>query len=530
MEKSFERVLRDGVELVRPTYVEPPGDPIDIEAGTLLAIFEGPSFSVGGAELKRAGIDLGPYTLEGEELEAKKKALAVRWASYGPPPQVDAYGGEEVLRSLVEALRRVFYYLRRGEVELELREGWSDGHPGEGVEKALEKIVLAPASFVWHVLGALVPEKGTPSGRVVRLPEHLSRMQVLTRASPKGADLFTPPTVHELEIREEGRARLLARGITEASSVSLTWNPTPEEEIVHRALLELFAQRGYPSSVTITSPELLELCGRDSNEHALAALKVALGNLTTRSVLFAFRYRPQRGTKARKEAPWRKKETLGPLWSVTRTSAQTTDRTLSWTISPGLPSLKADLGEEPLSIFFQVNRDNLGDPAFYRSEPAGLLQRTKHESTLVQADAIRWRGILGTHCTRHNYESGQTADAAYALKDLQRDLHRTDPEGKPKLEGLTNEEIIRVLYFVKQRDAGKRPAEIAKELEMELPKLRRLLRRTGTSPKRKAPPSLRTVRTRTAQALEVLRAQGEPYRVSGYTFTTNAVRVVVEVQ
>jgi hypothetical protein len=530
MEKSFERVVRNGAELVRPTYVEPQEDPLDIEAGTLLAMFEGASLSMGGSELGTAGIKLGPYTLEGEELEAKKKALAERWANYGPPFGVEDYGSEKVLRALVEALRRVFYFLRRGEVELELLEGWSEGHPIEEVDKALEKIVLAPASFMWNVLGALVPEQGTPSGRVVRLPEHLSRMQALTRANPMGVDLFTPPTVRELEIREEGRARLLARGITEASSVSLTWNPTAEEEIVHRALLELFAQRGYPSAVTITSSELLELCGKENNENTLRALKEALGHLSTRSVLFAFQYRPQRGTEARKEAPWRKKETLGPLWSVTRTSAHSTDRTLAWTISPGLPSLKADIGEEPLSIFFQVNRDNLGDPAFYRSEPAGLLQRAKHESTLVQADAIRWRGILGTHCIRHKYESRQMVDAAFSLKDLQRDLHRTDPEGRPKFEGLTTEEALRVRYFTEQRDAGKRPAEIAKELEMELPKLRRLLRRTGTSPKRKAPPSLRTVRTRTAQALEVLRAQGEPYRVSGYTFTGSSVRVVVEVQ
>ena len=526
MEKSFQRVVREGVEVIGPTYVEPL-DELEIDHETILALFEGPSLSpIGPTDFYL----LKPHTLKGEELEAKKKALEERWANYGPPEGVEDYGGENVLRALVGALIEVFYSLRQGEVKLQLRQGWSDGHPSEEVDKALEKIVLAPASFVWNVLGALVPEPGTPSGRVVRLPEHLSRMQILTRANPKGADLFTPPTVRELEIREEGRARLLARGITEASSVSLTWNPTAEEEIMHRALLELFAQRGYPSSVTITSTELLELCGKDNNENTLRALKVALGYLSTRSVLFAFRYRPQRGTKARKEEQWRKKETLGPLWSVTRTSSTTTDRTLAWTISPGLTSLKEDLGEEPLSIFFQVNRDNLGDPAFYRSEPAGLLQRAKHESALVQADAIRWRGILGTHCIRHKYESRQTVEAAFALKDLQRDLHRTDPEGRPKLEGLTTEEALQVLYFTEQRDAGKRPAEIAKELGMELPKLRRLLRRTGTSPKRKAPPSLRTVRTRTAQALEVLRVKGEPYRVSGYKFTGSSVRVAVEVQ
>lgn len=528
MEKRFERFTFQGEEYVRPAHLEP-GDAQELQALEPLAVFEGRNFAAGAPFPPDAIYTLGPYTLEGEELERKKEKLRERWANYAPPPNVEEYGGREVLLALVEALRRVSFEIQRGDVELRLAPGWSDPLPPELVERALEKVISGPASFVWGVLGALLGDKGPSSPPAVRLPEHVLRAQVVTRATPPEADLFTGYTTEkELALREEARQRLADRGVIGASSASLTWNPTAEEEIVHRALLELFARRGVPASVRLSSSELLELCGKENNENELRAVKKALALLSSRPALLAFRYRPQRGTATRKADPWRKVETLGPLWDIARTSSEKTDRTLAWTITPGLQAMKEELGEEPFSIFFQVNREHGGDPALYRSEPAGLILRTKGEPAQVQADVIRLRNILGTYCARNKYTSGYRVEARLEQRDLQRDLHRADPEREPQLEGLSQVEALSVRYFIEQRDKGQRPAEIAQALELELKELRRLLRRARVNPKRKSPPSLRAVRERTARAFELLSAQGEPYRVSAYTFTRGAVRVALE--
>jgi hypothetical protein len=522
MEKAFEIELREEVEVVRNAYKEPPGEPWDAHASTVLALFEGVNFSAGGPTPS-----LSAYTLERDGLELKRQALRDRWATYGPPEDVDQYGGREVLLALVEGLVRASYDLRRGDVELHLRRGWRASLEPELVEKALSKVALAPASFVWTVLGAFhqgEPERST----VVRLPEHILRAGHLTQAQTTPS-LFNQDTEREVDFRTQALERLRKRETPGANVARVAWNPTAGEEIVHRALLEIFAQRNYPATVKLTSEEVLEACGWEYNENTLRDLGQALGLLSTRPALFAFMYRPQT-FKKEKKPNYRKKETVGPLWNVTREAAKSTNRTLSWTIAPGLTSLEP---EERFSIFFQVNPELHGDPAHYRAEPAGLLQRGNGGSAQVTADAIRLRGIFGTFVSRGKVKPGSLPEVVVSVEDLRKELQRG--ETVPKFDGLTERESLIVRYFLEAQGQGKTARAVADELEgLELKELRRALRRANVQEKLPRVPSVRAAKERLARALEVLRMEGEPYRVTGYTFAKGKkgveLRAVLEVK
>lgn len=525
MEKAFEIELREGVEVVRNAYKEPPGE-WDIESSTVLAIFEGPGMFWGWDGSGEVP-ELGPYTLEGELLEGKRQALRGRGEHFALPEVLKEYGGAELLRALVEALLRAHFDLRKGEVELHLKEGWSSPFEVEAVEGLLSKIALAPASFVWRVLGAKL--KGSPEPGVVRLPEHIMRAGHITQAETSPT-LFDLNTEGEVNFRSQALERLRQRGEPGADVARVAWNPTAGEEIVHSALLEVFAHRSYPAAVKLTSEELLKACGWEYTEHTLRDLGQALALLSTRPALFAFGFRPQAGTNERKAGPWRKKETVGPLWNVTREAAKSTNRTLSWTIAPGLTSLEP---EERFSIFFQVNPELGGDPAFYRAEPAGLLQRGNGGGAQVTADAIRLRKIFGTSVTRGKVKAGTLLEVVVNVEELRKELQRG--ETVPKFEGLTERERHIVAYFLEAQRAGKSARAAAEEVEgLELKELRRTLRRANVQEKLPRVPSVRAVKERLARALGVLRMEGEPYRVTGYKFVRGKkgleLRAVLEVR
>jgi hypothetical protein len=433
------------------------------------------------------------------------------------------------LRGLVEALEACRYDLRRGDVELRLRAGWSNPFEEELVEKAYTKITLAPASFAWRVLGALVPEQGGGDSSVVRLPEHLLRLGHLTQAEELPS-LFHQ-TEREVDFRTKCLARMRQKGEPGADTAKIAWSPTAGEEIVHQALLEIFSARGYPSGVKLTSEELLRACGWQYSENTLRDLSKALLLLSTRPALFAFQYRPKTYGN-QKKTTLRRKETAGPLWNVTREAVERTNRTLSWSITPGLTSLEPT---ERFSIFFQVNPEQLGDPAFYRAEPAGLLQRSATGGAQMTADAIRLRRIFGTFISKHKPKSGSLPEVVVNVEMLRKELQRG--ESVPTFEGLTERELILARYFLEAQKEGKPASVVIASLKaegVEPKELRRTLRRANIEEKLPRVPSVRAAKERLARALEVLRMEGEPYRVTGYTFARGAkgveLRAVLEVK
>jgi len=511
------------------THTPPPGEEFSpshavlqsLTGGGVRIIVERPLFplefppSVGVEVLE--GESLAAYRTPEREVRVLEAAAEVK-RMYEEEGFADHYLATEdrgrILVAFLRGLTRIELNHPTAGFSADLLPGWSVGLPPAEVDKFVLHVETRGLGFVYFelLLGHRPPGWGRVAGGRFPVAEHHLRSLSPIRAKRReGGELFDPTEerVEELTRLVTDKERALAREVLEegATFAGAYQELTPGERALHKYLLERFGAEHYRRrSLEFTPGELLAGLGWEEAGSKYQELEDAVDRLRLVFRPRAYRYKGDK--KGRMEAH----TNVSPWWDVAKVHASGEARVVRYKFTPAE------------DLFFQVNPDHGGRPAFYRWEPRGyfpsLVRRTGSTTKAAEVDALR--DTLRTDLLHHIKEAGgeEVLEYEYAHFAL---LWVTPPKGrKPRPERSAEERLQRhrIRELVK---AGMGDHEIARELGVEYKEAKNLRERAGLSLRQEKKP-LRTsqVRKRLEEHLELLKNE-DPAFVLGYELPKGSV-------
>lgn len=374
--------------------------------------------------------------------------------------------------AFLQGLTRLVVNNPAGVVSGVLRSGWNRNLAPERVEEFLSRLGAVPWAFLMLYVHGLnnVGEGARALPDKVRLPEWDERAKnhALAIWERKG-ELFdpTPERIQELEkVTAEELLKTNAEGYVQSY-----WELSEWEYFVDELLLEVYAGTDYKAAdVRLTPGEILRRIEKAASPDNYKALDEAVTRLSTIYRPRAYSYRKKRGKKGKAEM--RAATSFNPLWSVQKEHALKNEeaRVVSYVFAPAA------------GRFHQVNKENEGDPAFYRVERSGLLQHLEKETGNART-ALEARILL--RILKNNLpflrEGGREEEPLVFTYDaIRKDW--TFPTKAKKVYPPKDEREAELRPKVEELHAkGNKDREVAEALGLEVKEAKRLRERAGLS-------------------------------------------------